>query len=183
MMVALSADGFADADSRLFVVGFVAVEGLVVVFVLIRRGTQEVSLRPFDWVIAFGGSALPFFVQPGGSALVAPLVAGPLVLVGMGVQVWAKLILRRSFGVVPANRGVKVRGPYRLVRHPMYFGYMISHVGLFLLSPLPLNAVIYLTAAAFQIVRILAEERVLSRAVDYREYQDSVGWRLMPGIF
>lgn len=181
-MVALSADGFADADGWLFAIGFIVVEGLVVAFVLIRRATEEVSLRPVDWVIAFGGSALPLLVQPGGSALVAPVVAGLLVLVGMGVQVWAKLILRRSFGVVPANRGVKVRGPYRLVRHPMYFGYMMSHVGLFLLSPLALNAVIYVAAAALQIARILAEERVLSRAADYREYRDSVRWRLVPGL-
>ena len=31
------------------------------------------------------------------------------------MQAWAKLVLRRSFGVAPANRGLKLTGPYKLV--------------------------------------------------------------------
>ena len=35
-----------------------------------------------------------------------------------------KVVLGRSFGLVPANRGIVARGPYLLVRHPIYAGYL-----------------------------------------------------------
>ena len=39
-------------------------------------------------------------------------------LIGLYVQISGKLILGRSFGLIAANRGIKVAGPYRIVRHP-----------------------------------------------------------------
>ena len=49
--------------------------------------------------------------------------------IGLVLVVVGKMALGRSFGIVPANRGVVVRGPYTLVRHPIYTGYLITHVG------------------------------------------------------
>ena len=46
--------------------------------------------------------------------------------IGLAVVIVGKMTLGRSFGVVPANRGVVVGGPYRLVRHPIYTGYLIT---------------------------------------------------------
>ena len=37
-----------------------------------------------------------------------------------------KLSLGRSFGLMPANRGVVSTGMYRLVRHPIYLGYLVT---------------------------------------------------------
>ena len=34
--------------------------------------------------------------------------------------------LGRSFGVWPAVRGLTTKGPYRLVRHPMYLAYVLA---------------------------------------------------------
>jgi protein-S-isoprenylcysteine O-methyltransferase Ste14 len=36
---------------------------------------------------------------------------------------------------MPANRGVVSSGLYRLVRHPIYMGYLITHAGFLLANP------------------------------------------------
>ena len=36
---------------------------------------------------------------------------------------WSILSLRRSFSVLPEARALAKKGPYRIVRHPMYLGY------------------------------------------------------------
>lgn len=53
----------------------------------------------------------------------------------MATHVGAKLCLWRSFGLVAAHRGLKAGGLYAVVRHPMYAGYVISHVGYLLVAP------------------------------------------------
>src|SRR3712207_5894222 len=98
-------------------------EGSVVLFVLCRRLTTDISLKPMDWLVAVLGTTMPLLAVPeshssglsGLSILWAFLALG-----GFMLQIAAKLTLRRSFGIVAANRGVKVGGPYRIVRHPMY---------------------------------------------------------------
>lgn len=158
-------------------------EGLVALFVLIRRGATEVSNNPLEWLFAVGGSTLPLLVVavPGASTLVG--LGAMLLLAGTAIQVWAKLSLRRSFGMVPALRGVKTGGPYRCVRHPMYAGYAISHVGFLLVNPVWWNAALYVMATACQIARLLAEEKLLStRSLEYRAFCRQVRYRLIPGV-
>lgn len=103
--------------------------------------------------------------------------------VGLVVSVAAKLTLRRSFGLVAANRGVIVSGPYRLVRHPMYAGYLMIHVGYLLSGPNAWNVFIYALTTGLQIVRILAEERVLKADPLYQQLCLKVRYRLVPLVF
>ena len=39
------------------------------------------------------------------------------------------LTLGRFFGIRPALRGLATKGPYRVVRHPMYLSYMMGDIG------------------------------------------------------
>ena len=111
-------------------------EGVVVLFILLRRPTQDISRRGGDWLLGLAGTLLPLLaIPPAGSALLPWHVAEAIMLTGFVLQLSAKLTLRRSFGVVAANRGVKASGPYRLVRHPMYAGYALTHVGFLLAGP------------------------------------------------
>ncbi len=159
-------------------------EGLVVVFILIRRAAKVVSLRPGDWLLAFGATAAPLCVVPGGAAPFLPnATCGLIIIAGVLFQIYAKLTLRRAFGVIAANRGVTTAGPYRLVRHPMYAAYMISWAGFFLASPTIWNASVYAFAFVCQIARLLAEERLLGEDVAYRRFVAEVPYRLLPGVF
>ena len=84
---------------------------------------------------------------------------------------------------MPANRGVVVRGPYGVVRHPIYLGYVISHVAFFLAQPTMWNAAVILIGDGTLIVRALMEERVLSGDAAYASYCRRVSWHLVPGVF
>jgi protein-S-isoprenylcysteine O-methyltransferase Ste14 len=135
-----------------------------------------------DWAVAAGGTFAVLLVGKGGEPLHAPLGAF-LILMGLVIHVGAKLSLRRSFGVVPANRGVKVGGFYQLVRHPMYAGYMLTHIGYLFVAPSVWNVAVYAGAWTFLIARIYAEERVLSADPEYQVFKSRVRYRLIPGVF
>ena len=161
-------------------------ETAIVVFVLARRPTEAISLRLGDWLLAITATFTPMLIQPVDTpaalhALI-PLGIG-LAVVGNMVQIAAKLFLRRSFGIAPANRGVKTDGMYKLVRHPMYAGYLLVHIGILLLMPTVFNFVIYTIGWSAQIMRLLAEEHLLSQDPAYRELMEKTPWRLIPGLF
>ena len=159
-------------------------ETSVMLFVLIRRPTTAISVRPGDWMLAITATAGPLLIMPGPNPwpALAPLGIA-LVLFGNLFQVWAKLSLRRSFGIAPANRGIKISGPYRLVRHPMYAGYLVTHIGIFLLMPSLLNLAIYVVSWWSQTLRLLAEERLLGLDPAYQEFSKNTRWRMIPGVF
>jgi protein-S-isoprenylcysteine O-methyltransferase Ste14 len=157
-------------------------ETLVVILILIRKpGDMALGIYPF--AIGFAGTALPLFVRPfDGGVLVPAIISTTLMTAGLGLNVAAKLFLNRSFGVVAANRGVKRGGPYRLVRHPMYLGYIATQFG-FLLSCFSIqNLLLYVAAWTLQVLRIIEEERFLTRDPAYRAYRETVRYRLIPGL-
>ena len=159
-----------------------ASEGLVVLFMVFRRRPELVSSRPLDWLAAFIGTA-PLLVQPGGQPLAPPAVGVFLIFFGLIVSIWAKVTLRGSFGLAAANRGLVGAGPYGLVRHPMYAGYLLTYAGFLLLNPLPWNAGVYLITASLLVYRVVAEERLLAEDADYLAFMGRVRYRLAPGLF
>ena len=159
-------------------------EGLIVFFLILRRRTTNISLKPRDWLIAFGGTAAPLLVDPAGGVVLVPgLVSLVLMLAGFFLQIAAKATLGRRFGLVAANRGVTKGGPYGLLRHPMYAGYSLMHIGFFLGHAGVWNAAVYLAAILLQIVRLMAEEALLSEDAEYRAFCERVRYRLIPGVF
>ena len=150
---------------------------------ILTRRFGEVSLGAVPVFAAFGGTALPLLVRPNGIPLAPSIVSTGLMIAGLVLAIAAKLFLNRSFGLIAANRGVKVRGPYRLVRHPMYAGYMINQVGFLLMSFSMANLLLYLAAWSFQLVRVHEEERILSADRDYQQFSSRVPARLLPGIY
>jgi protein-S-isoprenylcysteine O-methyltransferase Ste14 len=160
-------------------------EALAVVLILLRKRATELSLRPLDWALAIGATAAPLLVRPAAEvASWAPAgVCAGLMLTGIVFQVVAKLTLRFSFGMAPANRGLKVTGPYRFVRHPIYAAYLIGQVGFFLLNPTIWNAGVYGAGLILQIFRIQAEERVLSHDPGFGAFCAATRWRLIPGLY
>ena len=160
-----------------------ASEALVVVLTVFRRPTGIVDRSPRARVLTTVSLIGPFLVGPAANATLAPeIVTVLLSACGLCVVIGGKLSLGRSFGLMPANRGVVSAGLYRVVRHPIYLGYLISHVGFLLANASLTNVVIFLGADATLMFRAIYEERVLARDPEYREYQQKVRWRVVPGL-
>ena len=56
-------------------------------------------------------------------------------IAGLAIVIAGKITLGRSFALLPANRGVVSTGVYRIVRHPIYMGYLFTHVAFLVASP------------------------------------------------
>ncbi len=159
-------------------------EGLPVFLILTRRQSKVQSDKTVDWLLGLMGTILPLLAVPAAAGALVPAgLSGAIMLIGLYVQISAKVILGRSFGLVAANRGIKVAGPYRIVRHPIYAGYTILHVGFLLGFPSLWNVVLYSIELAIQIGRVLREELLLSQDQGYRDYAARVRYRLIPMIF
>lgn len=161
-----------------------ASESLVLVFTIVRRPAQSVDRSAFGRTTTMLSLVGPELLRAGGVPSLAPdLLTAVVSAIGFCVVISGKLALGRSFGLVPANRGVVVGGPYTVVRHPIYLGYLVTHAAFLVANPRPLNIVIMLVADSALIARSLIEERVLRMDATYEAYCHRVGWHLVPGVF
>lgn len=161
-----------------------ASESLVVVLTLVRRRTKLVDRSAAGLLTTVMSVAGPPLLRAAeGPNTIPDAVTAVASAIGVGLVIVGKVALGRSFGIAPANRGVVVRGPYVLVRHPIYAGYLVTHVAFVVAHPTPWNVVIVLVADGALVARALIEERVLSADADYQSYCRRVGWHLVPGVF
>jgi protein-S-isoprenylcysteine O-methyltransferase Ste14 len=111
----------------------------------------------------------------------ALFASSAVVVVGTMWTIWSLATLGRCFGLFPEVRGLVMRGPYRLVRHPVYLGELISAVGLLLAKPNVLIVLVFAVFVALQYWRTIYEERALSEAFPehYPAYAKRVA-RLIP---
>ena len=161
--------------------GATLTELCVAVLFLLRRPALTTSRSPLAWAAA----AIGTFGMLGARPAYAPVLGlGWLYVVlqiaGAVVAVASVIALGRSFGLVAANRGICTRGPYRVVRHPLYVGYFLSGTGYVLENPSLRNLWLYVVVMGFQAVRIVQEERCLDADPAYRSYRRRVPRRVVP---
>jgi protein-S-isoprenylcysteine O-methyltransferase Ste14 len=161
-----------------------ASETLVVVLTLFRRSPSTIDRSMRARLLTTISMIGPPLVQPATVAALAPeLLTVLLSAAGLVIVIGGKVSLGRSFGLMPANRGVVSSGLYRLVRHPIYMGYLITHVGFVLANPTIWNVMTLVAADLGLLLRAVCEERTLARDAAYRTYQQQVRWRVVPGVF
>ncbi|HET8581175.1 MAG TPA: isoprenylcysteine carboxylmethyltransferase family protein [Candidatus Paceibacterota bacterium] len=114
-------------------------------------------------------------------------LAAALVLLGLALAFWARATLGRNWsGSVQVKEGHELvtKGPYAIVRHPIYTALLIMVIGTILVVA-NLGAVLALpiTAAGF-IIKLLAEERTMRRQFPdaYAAYATRVK-RLVPFVW
>ncbi len=151
---------------------------------LTRRAPQAVSQRIGSWLAAFGGTFGGLLLRPGGAHPSWGVHTGfGLQLAGLIIAITSLAALGRSFGLTAADRGLKTRGPYAVVRHPIYASYLLIQSGYVLQSlSLPNIAVVAFTTAC-NIGRALAEEQLLAQSPAYQVYRQRVRWRLSPYLW
>ncbi|WP_442808041.1 methyltransferase family protein [Trinickia soli] len=151
---------------------------------LVARTPGRRDWRPISLLCSLGGTygCIAYNLNPG--AMIVPEAVGAMLQVGgIAWQLFAKISLKRSFGILPANRGVVSRGAYRFIRHPMYLGYFVADLGFLLTNFSLFNLAVHLGQLACQIGRILQEEKMLGADVAYCRYRMAVRYRLFPFVF
>jgi protein-S-isoprenylcysteine O-methyltransferase Ste14 len=158
-------------------------ESLVVVLTCLRRHASTVDRRPLVRAITAVSILAPLLIRPGAVGGLIPETAAAVVAgIGLVIVIAGKLSLGYSFGLLPANRGVIKRGLYRIIRHPIYLGYLLNHFPYLLSHPSGWNAAVLVAGDTALIVRAFYEEQTLSLDPTYLHYCETVRWRLVPGV-
>jgi protein-S-isoprenylcysteine O-methyltransferase Ste14 len=159
-------------------------ETLVVVLTVMRRSAATVDRSARARLLTTLSMLGPPLLQPSHVAALLPQTLTVAASVaGLAIVIAGKITLGRSFGLMPANRGVVSSGVYRIVRHPIYLGYLVTHVAFLAANPSPWNIAALFAADAALLARAVCEEKTLSRDARYRTYQQAVRWRVCPGLF
>lgn len=159
-------------------------ESLVVVLTVFRRRARLTHRSVTAAVITTISLAGPPLLRATNATPLLPdMVTAAVTALGVLIVIVGKLTLGRSFGIVPANRGIVARGPYNVVRHPIYLGYIVAHVAFLGAHPTPMNVAVVLVADTALVLRALIEEKVLGADSEYQAYCRRVAWHLVPGVF
>ncbi len=154
---------------------------------------EQSTLQKIVATLAFAGLAGLFIISAldhrFGWSHVPPLVSwvGDALLV-LSFVMFTFVFRVNSYGAsnirVEQDQKVVSTGPYALVRHPMYVGALVMVLSI----PIALGSwwalAIVLITIPVLVVRILDEEKVLERDLaGYRDYEQQVRWRLVPGVW
>lgn len=121
-------------------------------------------------------------------------IAWPAAALCLGVQLVGAWFTVRGAGAInplelagirqrPAAADLQVGGPYRLVRHPLYLGWMLM-----VFAPAQLTGdrlAFALISTCYLAIAIPFEERSLVRlfGTEYERYRSRVRWRMIPYVY
>jgi protein-S-isoprenylcysteine O-methyltransferase Ste14 len=144
---------------------------------LLRRPAQRTGTT-WETLLALAGTFLPVAARPAPGNL--NWLGEIIQVAGLTGMVAAAISLGRSFGIAPADRGLRATGLYAWVRHPLYAMEISFFVGYLVANPSWRNLAILIADATVQIFRALREERILK---GYTSYAGRVRWRLLPLVW
>ena len=113
----------------------------------------------------------------------AAVFADLLLVAGTTWAIWALRSLGRNLSIIAQAREITERGPYRLVRHPLYLGEMVSLLGLAVAAGSIAAFAAWAVFVVLQVYRARREEQVLLAALPgYQAYRARTA-ALLPGVF
>ena len=134
---------------------------------------------------SYGSKTLMFRIIP--DSQLAGITGILLTFIGFGFSTWARLHLGKNWSsmveVKVGHRLVRT-GPYRMVRNPMYTGFIISFVG----AAVAFGQVLGFVVLGIMIIsiwgKIKAEETILLEKFgeEYRQYKKDVRAAIIPWI-
>lgn len=160
----------------------VIVTALLSVLFFVREPARENSSHLLHNAIALISVYLQPFLRPS-TFSIAPMVGDFLILTGLSIQILSLIFLNRSMGFIAALREIKSNGPYRLIRHPLYTGYLTMIFGLTILNTSWWNVCIAAVITCLILIRIPEEEAFLERDPVYRHYKEKTPHILIPFLY
>lgn len=151
----------------------------IVVLLFIAAFLGAIRFVPFDlfaWHLA-----PPTGTIAASSGLVAVLVGWGILTAAMRANAFAIPVVKSQ---AVRHQRVVDRGPYAVVRHPMYAGAALLEIGMPLWLGSWAGALVALVPIALLAVRIAIEEAFLRRELaGYAAYAERVRARLVPGVW
>ena len=164
--------------------GLFFVNSLLMYLFLTRERSRKITKRAVDWFAALATVFFSLCLTPvPGTKTVYVSLSISLQLIGILCMLFSLLSLGRSFGVVAAVRKIKIKGVYEFVRHPLYTSELIFYIGFIIGNVAVINIVLLFGIMIGQYVRAVAEERLLSSEMKYKDYLQRVKYRFIPGLF
>lgn len=171
---------------------YVVFVGMVVVLTIVRDEAAAIDRRAAPWLASvlgtFGLAASPIIFTDHGPRLynlgnVGAEIEAVLAFVAIIGAVISLAALGKAFSVTPQASHLVVRGPYRIVRNPVYFFEGLATIGGLIDHGRVLSIVIVVIVLGSQLVRIHYEEQLLSKV--FPEYDEAFRGipRLIPGVY
>lgn len=187
----ITENNFATADVR-FLAGLASKTATLAFFVVmilllaLRHKPRAKAKGLYPRCAAVAGTYLGIgivLLPPRELSVPLSVISTFVVICGTVLAIYAALSLGRSLSMLPEARQLITRGPYGLVRHPLYLSEAVALVGVTLQYLSPLALALLAIQCAFQFERMKIEERVLSSTFPkYRDYVATTA-RLVPGIY
>ena len=152
---------------------------------LIRTRPIAVSMNPVHWVVGLVTSFSGFLFSPQMTTNNAAVMASAdsLIVAAILLGIATALTLGRSYDFLPALRGVKTGGVYRIVRHPMYLSSIAIKLGYTLRHGSIYNVLLLVCVVILYDRRARYEEQVMSRSNAYADYLKKVRYRFLPRLY
>jgi protein-S-isoprenylcysteine O-methyltransferase Ste14 len=146
-------------------------EGWVALQVLLMIGVVASALLPPRWPDAIEDELAPLGLA--------------LAVVGGVIALWAGFVLGHALTPFsrPRAEGVIERGPYRVVRHPMYAGGMLFFVGISLLATVASFVLALVLAVVWGLKAEVEEAALAEQFLEYETYRQRVRYRFVPDVF
>jgi protein-S-isoprenylcysteine O-methyltransferase Ste14 len=149
-----------------------------IIFLLLTLGTLAAMVTA-GLDARWGWSHLPLWVN---------LLGALLIVAGMVPTTWSMAVNRflETTVRIQEERGhtVVTDGPYRLVRHPMYFGMVLTNIGYpLLLGSLPALIPGLFCALCFVVRTAFEDRHLMARLPGYPEFAARTRYRLVPGLW
>ena len=113
-------------------------------------------------------------------SILQTVIGAPIVAIGVWLTIYYYSYWNKNY------RGkLLTDGPYRIVRHPNYAGFLYLIVGSVVIYPVAETIALVLFTPLFFIYFIGKEEQQLIKlyGVRYRDYMGTVRWRLVPRVY
>jgi protein-S-isoprenylcysteine O-methyltransferase Ste14 len=158
---------------------------LLALLVMTRSPAKAQADGLLPRIAAFVGTYLPWTITFFGQTdqALPNLLSTACVLTGMIMMLVTIRHLGGSFSLVPQARSVVQTGPYRWIKHPLYFSEQIAILGVVLQYLTPVTVIVFVLHIGVQVCRILYEEDLLRRnCPEYSSYE-AKRWRLIPYVW
>ena len=109
-----------------------------------------------------------------------------LAVTGVVIGGWSVVLLGRDLSIFPhplEEARLVDRGPYRLVRHPIYLAVILGALGLALAFLNTAAAIVALVFIPFFMAKTgFEEDRLVEQVAGYREYRSAIPYRIIPWV-